>query len=98
MYIFILPNKDSRPGVRFVDRAWELDYLGAILIIGASVSGVMAVSFGGIEYLWNSEELSASLSVRASCLYRLVYSRALLSSLLSTVVFSLSSSSRIGQF
>jgi MFS family permease len=54
VYLFMLPNKDPRPGVSFMDRAREMDYVGAVLTIGAFVSGVMAVSFGGITYPWNS--------------------------------------------
>ena len=54
VYLFMLPNKDPRPGVSFMDRAREMDYVGAILTIGAFVSGVMAVSFGGVTYPWNS--------------------------------------------
>lgn len=54
VYLFMLPNKDPRPGVSLADRAREMDYLGGILMIGASVSGVMAVSFGGVMYSWNS--------------------------------------------
>lgn len=57
VYIFMLPNKDPRPGVSLADRAREMDYLGAILMIGASVSGVMAVSFGGVMYPWNSGKI-----------------------------------------
>jgi hypothetical protein len=55
VYLFWLPSdKDPRPGVGFIDRAREVDYLGAILMIGAAVSGVMAVSFGGVMYPWDS--------------------------------------------
>lgn len=54
VYIFLLPNKDPRPGVSFMDRAREVDYLGGLLTIGAFVSGVMAISFGGVTYPWNS--------------------------------------------
>ena len=54
VYIFMLPNKDPRPGVSFMDRAREMDYVGAVLTLGAFVSGVMAVSFGGVTYPWNS--------------------------------------------
>lgn len=57
VYIFMLPNKDPCPGVSLADRAREMDYLGAILMIGASVSGVMAVSFGGVMYPWNSGKI-----------------------------------------
>src|ERR1700712_1413459 len=54
VYFFMLPNKDPRPGVSFMDRAREMDYVGAVLTVGAFVSGVMAVSFGGVQYPWNS--------------------------------------------
>ncbi|KAN0098976.1 MFS general substrate transporter [Hyaloscypha variabilis] len=57
VYIFMLPNKDPRPGVSLRDRAREMDYLGALLTVGAFVSGVMAVSFGGITYPWNSGKI-----------------------------------------
>ncbi|KAH6665606.1 major facilitator superfamily domain-containing protein [Halenospora varia] len=47
VYLFMLPNKDPRPGIDLVDRAREMDYVGSVLTIGAFISGVMAVSFGG---------------------------------------------------
>jgi hypothetical protein len=34
-----------------------MDYLGGILIIGAFISGVMAVTFGGVTYPWNSGKI-----------------------------------------
>ena len=54
VYLFLLPTYDPRPNVPYRKRLSELDYLGIILIIGALVSGVMAISFGGITYPWNS--------------------------------------------
>ncbi|KAJ5124454.1 Major facilitator superfamily domain general substrate transporter [Penicillium bovifimosum] len=54
VYLFMLPNKDPRRGTSFVNRARELDGVGTILLIGAFFSGVMAVSFGGVMYPWNS--------------------------------------------
>lgn len=54
IYLFILPNKDPRPGVSLKDRAREIDYVGGILTTGTFVSGVMALSFGGVTYPWNS--------------------------------------------
>ncbi|KAF8851099.1 MFS general substrate transporter [Acephala macrosclerotiorum] len=57
VYLFMLPNKDPRPGVSFMDRAREMDYLGGLLIIGAFISGVMAMSFGGVTYPWNSGKI-----------------------------------------
>lgn len=37
-----------------MDRCRELDYLGGILTIGAFVTGVMALSMGGVTWPWNS--------------------------------------------
>jgi MFS family permease len=54
VYIFMLPSVDPRPGVKLMSRAKEMDYLGTLLTIGAFVSGVMALSFGGVTYPWNS--------------------------------------------
>ncbi|KAL5363154.1 putative MFS drug efflux transporter [Aspergillus floccosus] len=54
VYLFLLPNKDPRPGVSLRERASTMDHLGGILIIGAMVTGVMAVSFGGVMFPWNS--------------------------------------------
>ena len=55
--LFILPNRDPRPGVSFIDRAREIDYVGAALIFGTFASGFVAVSFGGIVYPWNSGKI-----------------------------------------
>ena len=57
VYIFMLPNKDPRPGVSLGNRAREIDYLGAVLTVGAFISGVMAISFGGATYPWNSGKI-----------------------------------------
>jgi len=54
VYIFMLPSFDPRPGVPYKKRLSGLDYLGTLLMVGACVAGVMAISFGGIIYAWNS--------------------------------------------
>ncbi|KAK4691486.1 MFS transporter, DHA2 family, glioxin efflux transporter, partial [Lecanoromycetidae sp. Uapishka_2] len=53
-FFFYLPRFDPRPGVPLKKRFAEIDCLGAIVIIGAFVSGVMAINFGGVVYAWNS--------------------------------------------
>ena len=40
-------------------RAFEIDYIGTTLLCGMIVSIVMAISFGGVEYLWNSGSVIA---------------------------------------
>lgn len=54
VYLFMLPNVDPRRGSSLASRSRELDFVGTILLVGAFCSGVMAVSFGGVMYQWNS--------------------------------------------
>ncbi|KAI9682290.1 MAG: hypothetical protein M1817_000344 [Caeruleum heppii] len=54
VYIFLLPSVDPRPNVPTRKRFVELDYVGTVIMVGAFVSGVMAISFGGIVYPWRS--------------------------------------------
>lgn len=54
VYFFMLPSFDPRPGVSYKDRTKEMDFVGTIVLIGAFVSGVMAISFGGVLYDWGS--------------------------------------------
>ena len=66
VYLFILPNKDPRPGISPVDRAREMDDVGSVLTMGAFVSGVMAVFFGGVTYDWKPSASSALLASSSS--------------------------------
>lgn len=54
VYIFLLPSFDPRPDVPNKKRFLELDFVGTLLATGAFCSGVMALSFGGTTYAWNS--------------------------------------------
>ena len=63
VYLFMLPPFDPRPGVAYKQRLKELDFLGTLLMVGASVSGVMAVNFGGIIYPWDSGQTIACFVV-----------------------------------
>ncbi|KAF2802515.1 MFS general substrate transporter [Mytilinidion resinicola] len=53
-YFFLLPSRDLRPGVKFWDRMKAVDWIGNTLVIGVYVSGLMAISFGGTTFAWNS--------------------------------------------
>ncbi|POS86687.1 hypothetical protein EPUL_001834 [Erysiphe pulchra] len=57
IYVFLIPKWHPRPGVSFSERVREMDYVGAVLTIGALFSGVMPISFGGVEYAWSSPEI-----------------------------------------
>ncbi|KAL4971008.1 major facilitator superfamily domain-containing protein [Aspergillus stella-maris] len=59
VYLFLIPNIDPRRGAGLMDRAREIDYVGGVLNIGAFVSGVMAISFGGVTWAWGSARIIA---------------------------------------
>ena len=54
VYFLYLPSRDPRPGASFRARLEQIDWIGTLLQVGAFVSGIMAISFGGVIYLWDS--------------------------------------------
>ena len=58
-YIFLIPNKDPRPGTPFKQRAAELDYTGITLQAAALATLLTAVNLGGITYPWDSGRIIA---------------------------------------
>ena len=56
-WVFFLPKYDPRPGVPLSQRFSEIDIVGTILMLGAMVSGVMAIDFGGTTYPWMSGQI-----------------------------------------
>lgn len=63
VYLFLLPSFDPAPNTRYAKRIARFDYLGAILSIGALVSLIMAINFGGTKYAWNSGQTIALFCV-----------------------------------
>lgn len=61
IYFLYLPSRDPRPGVPLLSRCREIDYIGTLLQVGAFVSGIMALSFGGTLYDWKSATIIALL-------------------------------------
>ncbi|KAL4974562.1 major facilitator superfamily domain-containing protein [Aspergillus desertorum] len=57
VYLFLLPSKDPRPGVSLKERSRELDFVGAILQMGALTTFILAISWGGVTYPWNSGQV-----------------------------------------
>ncbi|MCJ1386659.1 hypothetical protein MMC17_009785 [Xylographa soralifera] len=57
VYFLLLPSSDPHPGIPVSTRIKSIDFTGAILIIGAFVSLVMVVAFGGAIYDWNSGQV-----------------------------------------
>ncbi|KAL4923866.1 putative MFS drug efflux transporter [Aspergillus undulatus] len=65
VYLFLILNIDPPKGTPFIDRAREIEYVGATLNTGAFVSGDMAISFGGATWAWNSPRIIALFVVSA---------------------------------
>ncbi|KAI1112058.1 putative MFS drug efflux transporter [Nemania sp. NC0429] len=58
-YLFLLPSKDPQPGVPWKNRLAEIDYTGAVLLIGCITSLIFAINFGGVVYAYNSGQIIA---------------------------------------
>ncbi|KAJ2983257.1 hypothetical protein NQ176_g823 [Zarea fungicola] len=58
-YLFLLPTADPRPGVSYKDRVKEMDYVGSVLQMAALVTFILAISWGGVTYPWNSGQVIA---------------------------------------
>ena len=56
-FLFLLPRHNPIRDGSKKSRILKLDYIGNILFIGAIVSGVMAISFGGALYAWGSAKI-----------------------------------------
>ncbi|EED21064.1 efflux pump antibiotic resistance protein, putative [Talaromyces stipitatus ATCC 10500] len=59
VYLTLVPSKDARPGATMKDRTKKIDIIGFILLSGIFVSLLMAISFGGAVYPWNSSRIIA---------------------------------------
>ncbi|KAI4157766.1 MAG: hypothetical protein L6R39_000597 [Caloplaca ligustica] len=59
VYLFLLPGFDPSPGTPMAKRASKFDYVGATISIGAQVSLIMAINFGGTTYAWDSGRIIA---------------------------------------
>ncbi|RAH42806.1 putative MFS drug efflux transporter [Aspergillus brunneoviolaceus CBS 621.78] len=53
-YFLLLPSRDLRPGVKLWERLKAIDWVGNVFMVGAYISLLMAISFGGATFAWNS--------------------------------------------
>ncbi|TVY83961.1 Efflux pump DEP3 [Lachnellula suecica] len=68
VYFLLIPRSDPHPGVSFFNRMKEVDWLGALILLGAMTSLLMGINFGGLLYEWNSGSVIA-LFVVAGALF-----------------------------
>ncbi|KAJ5589345.1 hypothetical protein N7537_012023 [Penicillium hordei] len=57
VFFFMIPSVDPRPGTPLKDRLAQIDWFGPIMFIGAYVSGIMAIAFGGVLYEWSDSRI-----------------------------------------
>ncbi|RAH71715.1 putative MFS drug efflux transporter [Aspergillus aculeatinus CBS 121060] len=53
-YFLLLPSRDLRPGVKLWERLKAIDWVGNVFMVGAYISLLMGISFGGATFAWNS--------------------------------------------
>jgi MFS family permease len=54
VYLILVPCKDAHPGATIKDRVKKIDFVGFAILSGIFVALLMAISFGGAVYPWNS--------------------------------------------
>ncbi|TGO70127.1 hypothetical protein BOTNAR_0003g00200 [Botryotinia narcissicola] len=54
VYVFLIPNSKPRSNLGLLGRWRQIDWLGALLLLGAIACLLMAIAFGGLLFPWNS--------------------------------------------
>ena len=55
----MIPPIQPRPGASISERIVEVDFVGTVLLAGTYLAGLMAISFGGVLYAWDSGRIIA---------------------------------------
>lgn len=63
IYSFYIPSFKPRAGTKIANLVREFDIVGTILSIGAIITIIMAINFGGALYPWNSGQTIALFAV-----------------------------------
>ncbi|KAF4229638.1 hypothetical protein CNMCM8980_007204 [Aspergillus fumigatiaffinis] len=59
IYMFVLPSNNPAPGMTKWQRLATFDCVGAVLSVGACITLVMGINFGGTLYPWSSGQIIA---------------------------------------
>ncbi|TEY39868.1 hypothetical protein BOTCAL_0449g00050 [Botryotinia calthae] len=54
LYVFLIPNSKPRSNLSLLGRWVQIDWLGALVLLGAIACLLMAIAFGGVLFPWNS--------------------------------------------
>lgn len=67
VYFLYLPSRSPRPHDSYLRLLMEIDWIGTILQTGAFAAGIMAISFGGLIYDWNSGQIIGMFVTSGVC-------------------------------
>ncbi|KAJ2897833.1 hypothetical protein MKZ38_004346 [Zalerion maritima] len=54
IYLLLLPNPEPQAGVAMLEKLAQIDFLGALLSIGAFLCIMLAMNFGGVLWDWDA--------------------------------------------
>jgi MFS family permease len=78
VYLFLLPSMSPTVGQTLLkDRLKRIDFVGTVIFVGSFTCGILAISFGGVLYPWNSGRI-IGLFVAAGVLLILFFVQQLL--------------------
>jgi len=55
--IFLVPDFDAQKGKSYLERVKQIDWIGIVLLTGMIISLILALTFGGNEFPWNSGQV-----------------------------------------
>jgi MFS family permease len=73
--IFLIPSIDLQKGTPFFQRIKQVDWIGVVLLTGSIVSLILALSFGGTQYAWNSGQVIVTFVVFGISLILFIFSQ-----------------------
>ncbi|KAM5476781.1 Efflux pump dep3 [Microsporum audouinii] len=53
-YLFLIPSVDPQPSKSFKEKCKMIDWIMTTIFLGGSACLIMAITFGGVVYSWNS--------------------------------------------
>ena len=68
VYLFVFPSRNPRPDLTLKEKLASIDWVGAILNAAFVVFFIVALTFGGATYAWNSATVIALWAVTGVCL------------------------------
>ncbi|KAL9640599.1 MAG: hypothetical protein Q9204_000655 [Flavoplaca sp. TL-2023a] len=57
IYLWLLPTRPIDTPLSLLQRVGKIDFLGVMLFVGATISLLMAIDFGGAIYAWESGQI-----------------------------------------